>query len=71
MKAAGIIEDEADHGWEAKLKQLRGNKERSGVCNVLFTDAELRGWSVQQGEMFQITVAVVVVIIMMANTQQM
>lgn len=53
MKAAEIIEDEADHVWEAKLKQLRGNKERSGDCNVLFTDAELRGWSVQQGEMFQ------------------
>jgi len=32
---------------------LRENKERSGDCNVLFTDEELGGWVVQQRDMFQ------------------
>jgi len=53
MKAAGVIEDKADRTWEAKIEQLRKNKERSRNFNVLFTDAALGDWVAKQKRCFK------------------
>jgi len=75
MKAAGVIEDEASYrACEAKLKQLMENKERSGDCNALCTDAELGGCGWCSSEKYfksMVAGVVVVLIVVMANTQQM